>query len=89
MKRDSGIIGYKRTTHIEENVGINNEQYDTVNNYEPIYSNAKVKFKKESGRFKKNKVYNIIKVKNSSVTLKAEDGYNYSIPFEDVIITYE
>ena len=31
------IIGWEEYTVIEENVGINNEQYDTVTNYEPIF----------------------------------------------------
>lgn len=31
------IIGWYEYTTIEENVGINNEQYDTVKNYEPIF----------------------------------------------------
>ena len=31
------IIGWYEYTIIEENVGINNEQYDTVKKYEPIF----------------------------------------------------
>ena len=33
-------IAYKTETFIEENVGINNEQYDTVTNETPIFEMA-------------------------------------------------
>ena len=37
MSKERKIIDWKTVTCIEENVGINNEQYDTVTNYEPIF----------------------------------------------------
>ena len=35
MKKE--IIGWYEYTVFEHNVGINDEQYDTVTNYEPIF----------------------------------------------------
>lgn len=37
MKEQKKIIYWVPVTSIIENVGINNEQYDTVTNYEPVF----------------------------------------------------
>jgi hypothetical protein len=37
MSKEIKIIGWYEYTTIEENVGINNEQYHVVTNYAPIF----------------------------------------------------